>query len=109
MLIENIKYFYANCDFDLLMNWLERADPVEVLLNPFVLGPLLIVIGLTAYSRTSELGQKLIIYIPTTGYLFVTFVILKNDNISSPGPFILAITSFFIIFGWLIWTRLLKS
>ncbi|VAX25977.1 hypothetical protein MNBD_NITROSPINAE02-1646 [hydrothermal vent metagenome] len=108
-MIKNIRYFIDNYTFDMLMKWAENADPIAVLLNPAILATIVIVFGLTAYQKTTYLGQQLILYLPAVGYLFVTIVIAKNDNISDAGPFFLAITSFFMVIGWLIWTRLLRN
>jgi len=105
---EDIKYFIDNGDFEMLMNWFNAADPVEVLTNPFVLIPLVAIIGMVIYPTTSAIGQKLLLYVPAAGFLFVTGVVLSNDVISNTGPFLMALVSFFMIVGWLIWTQLLS-
>ncbi len=106
-MIEQVKSFIDSYNFDMLMNWLNRADIGEVLLNPFVLVPIVLVIGLMSYSKTAYLGQQLLTYVPAILYLFVTFVILRNDSISNTGPFVMAMGAFFLIIGWFVWTRLL--
>jgi hypothetical protein len=93
----------------MLMNWLSNASIGETLLNPFVLVPLVALIGLMSYSKTAYLGQQLFLYVPAALYLFGTFVILRNDSISNAGPFILAMGAFFLIIGWFVWTRLLQD
>ena len=77
-MIYNVKYFIENCDFDMLWDWLENADPVTVLLNPYVLVTIIALVGLISYHRTSYLGQQLVLYVPAVGYLFVTVVILRD-------------------------------
>ncbi|VAX17105.1 hypothetical protein MNBD_NITROSPINAE03-2023 [hydrothermal vent metagenome] len=109
MLKENFKYFIDNYDFDMLFEWINNADWLVVLMNPYVLVPIIIVLGLMFYPKTSAFGQNALIIIPAIGYLFVTFVILKNDIISSIGPFIMAGVAFFGIVGTLIYTQLLKD
>ena len=109
MLIGNLKYFINNCDFEMLSEWLAIAKPAEVLLNPYVLIPIIVVLGLLISPKTTELGQKLIMYIPAVGYLFVTGVVLRNDVVSNTGPFIMGIIAFFIITGWLIYTNFIAS
>lgn len=106
-MIDQIKSFIDTFTFDMLMNWLTNASVGETLLNPFVLVPLVILIGLMSYSKTAYLGQQLLLYVPAALYLFVTFVILRNDSITNTGPFILSMGAFFLIIGWFIWTRLL--
>ncbi|VAX19678.1 hypothetical protein MNBD_NITROSPINAE01-1588 [hydrothermal vent metagenome] len=109
MLQENLKYFYDNYDFDMLEAWFSVADPVAIALNPFVFVPVIIVFAMFYSNKTIDLAQRLIVYVPALGYLFVTFVILKNDIISGTGPFIMSMIAFFMIVGWLLWTKLLKS
>lgn len=109
MLWSHIKYFMDNCDFDMLITWLTTVDPVTVILNPYVLIPIIVIVGLTFYPATSEFGQNLVIYSPIGIYLFVTAVILKNDVISSIGPFLMGMTAFFMIAGLIIWHQFLKS
>lgn len=106
-MIEQLKVFVNTFNFDMLMNWLNNASVAETLLNPFVLGPIVIIIGLMSYSKTAYLGQQLVVYLPAMIYLFLTFVILRNDVISNTGPFIMAMGAFFLIIGWFVWTRLL--
>lgn len=106
-MVEQIKDFIHTFTFDMLVNWLTHASVGETLLNPFVFGPVVVIIGLMSYSKTAYLGQQLLLYIPGILYLFVTFVILSNDVISNAGPFLMAMGAFFIIVGWFIWTRLL--
>lgn len=109
MLKENIEYFIANYDFEMLMDWFSNVDPVSVILNPYVLVPLIIIVGMVLHPKTSAIGQNLVFAIPAIGFLFVTFVILRNDVISSIGPFIMAGISFFGIIGFLVYTQLLKG
>lgn len=109
MLKENFKYFIDNYDFDMLYEWIANADWVVVFTNPYVLVPLLIVVGMMFYPKTSAFGQTLLIVIPCIGYLFVTFVVLKNDIISNIGPFVMAGFAFFGIVGTLLYTQLLKD
>lgn len=104
---EQLKTFVETFNFTMLMNWATNVSVGELLLNPFVLVPLVILIGLMNYPKTAYLGQQLLLYVPAAGYLFVTFVILRNDSITNTGPFILAMGAFFLIVGWFIWTRLL--
>jgi hypothetical protein len=106
-MVEQLKGFINTFTFDMLMNWFSNASLGETLLNPFVLGPIVIIIGLMSYSKTAYLGQQLVTYVPATLYLFVTFVILRNDVISNTGPFLMAMGAFFMIIGWFVWTRLL--
>ena len=108
-MIEQVKSFINTYNFDMLMNWLTRVDIGELLLNPFVLVPIVIVIGLMSYSKTTYLGQQLLTYVPAILYLFLTFVILRNDSISNTGPFVMAMGAFFLIIGWFVWTRLLQD
>ena len=109
MLAEKFKHFINTYDFDTFFNWLTNVDPVALLMNPYVFVPILIILALIAHPKTSYLGQKLVIYVPVSIYLFVTFVILRNDSISNTGPFIMAMAAFFMIVGWLIWTKLLND
>jgi len=109
MLKENFKYFIDNYDFDMLFEWINNADWLVVLMNPYVLVPLVIVIAMMMHPKTTNMGQSALIIIPAIGYLFVTFVILKNDIISNIGPFIMAGVAFFGIVGTLVYTQLLKD
>ncbi|HEB71183.1 MAG TPA: hypothetical protein ENI77_01000 [Nitrospirae bacterium] len=109
MLKENFKYFIDNYDFDMLFEWVNNADWLVVLMNPYVLAPLVLIIAMMMHPKTTAIGQNALIIIPAVGYLFVTFVILKNDIISSIGPFIMAGIAFFGIVGTLIYTQLLKD
>jgi len=108
MLVENIKQFINTADFDTVFYWISNAD-LYTLLNPYILIPIFIIFALIAYPKTSHLGQQLILYVPAGVYLFVTVIVLKNDSISEIGPFIMAMILFFMIIGWLIWTRLLND
>ncbi len=109
MLIEKLKYFINNYDFEMLMEWLSAANPVDVLMSPYVFIPIIILLALLISPKTTEVGQKLVMYLPAVGYLFVTGVVLKNDVISNTGPFLMGIVAFFIICGWLIYTNFLSS
>ncbi len=110
-MVENIKYFINNYDFDMLMAWISKAseDPLGVMLNPWILIPVVIVVGMMAHPKTTELAQWLVSYVPAVGYLFVTGVVLSNDVISNIGPFVMAMAAFFMIIGWLIYTQLLNN
>lgn len=108
-MIEQVKSFIDTFTFDMLMNWISHASVGETLLNPFVLVPIVVVIGLMSYSKTAYLGQQLLTYVPAILYLCVTFVILRNDSISNTGPFVMAMGAFFLIIGWFVWTRLLQD
>jgi len=109
MIVSNLKYFIDNCDFEMFSTWLANVDPLALLLNPFVLVPLIIIFGLIAYPKTTYIGQKLVLYVPGVTYLFVTGVILKNDAINNTGPFVMAMIAFFGVAGWLIWTQFLEN
>ncbi len=111
MLVGNLKYFFNNGDFDMVMRWVNHAvsDPVSAVMNPFILVPLLISVGLMFSPKTTGMAQQMILYIPTLVFLGTTFVVLRNDSISDTGPFSMALVSFFIIIGWLIWTQLLSD
>lgn len=104
-----LRYFVDNLDFDMLMTQITSASWIDILLNPLVLVFLVVTFALMSRNKTVYLGQQVVMYVPSVGFLLVTFVILKNDSITNTGPFIMAMTSFFIIIGWLIWTRLIKS
>ena len=108
-MVEQFKNFINTCNFDTLINWFNRASIADTLLNPFVLAPILLVIGLLSYHKTVYLGQQLLTYVPATLYLFLTFVVLRNDSISNIGPFIMGMGAFFLIIGWFVWTRLLSD
>jgi len=104
---DSFQLFLDTFTFDKLMMFLSNASIGDIALNPFVLIPLLIIIGLISYPKTTYIGQNLLMYIPAIGFLFITGVILKNDSITNTGPFIMAMVSFFMIIGWFIWTKLL--
>ncbi|MBF0293394.1 MAG: hypothetical protein HQK86_14690 [Nitrospinae bacterium] len=106
-MVEQLKGFVNTFNFDMLMNWLNHVSVAELLLNPFVLGPIVVIIGLMSYSKTAYLGQQIVVYLPAILYLSLTMVILRNDVISNTGPFIMAMGAFFLIIGWFVWTRLL--
>lgn len=106
-MVEQLKAFIDTYTFDMLMKWLMTVNIAELLLNPFVLVPIVVLIGMMSYSKTAYMGQQLVVYVPALLYLFVTFVILRNDSISNTGPFVMAMGAFFLIIGWFIWTRLL--
>ncbi|MGK7346749.1 MAG: hypothetical protein ACNS63_13165 [Candidatus Nitrospinota bacterium M3_3B_026] len=109
MLVAKLKSFINTFTFEDLMYWIENVSPLDLLTSPWVIVPVVLIIGLIAYPHTSYFGQQLVLYLPAAIYLFITFVILKNGSISDLGPFIMAMIAFFIIVGWLIWTRLLKD
>lgn len=108
-MVEKIKHFINTYDFDMLFNWLNTLDPITLLFNPYFIVPVVIILALVAYPKTSYLGQQLVLYVPAGLYIFVTVVILRNDSITEIGPFIMAMAAFFMIVGWLIWTKLLKD
>ena len=109
MLKENFTYFIDNYDFDMLVEWISNADWGVVLMNPYVLVPIVIIVGMMLHPKTTAIGQGALIVIPAIGFLFVTFVILRNDIISNIGPFLMAGVCFFGIVGTLIYTQLLKN
>ncbi len=108
-MIENVKYFWNNYDFDMLVHWLTNVDPVALLLNPVVFIPLVIIFGLMANQKTAYIGQMLVTYGPSIGFLFVTATVVRNGAITESGPFAMAMTSFFMVVIWFIWTKLLQS
>lgn len=109
MLVENVKYFMANYDFDMVYEWISNADWMVVLMNPYILVPVIILVGMLMHPKTTGIAQMAVMVIPAVGFLFVTFVILSNDSISNFGPFIMAGISFFGIVGYLIWSQLLNN
>ncbi|MBF0169468.1 MAG: hypothetical protein HQK87_00020 [Nitrospinae bacterium] len=109
--MDQLKYFWNTYDFDRVMSWIGTAlrDPLGTLMNPWILAPIVIIIGLFVNQKTAGLGQKLIIGVPAIGYLFITLTVLHNDSISQPGPFMMGLGAMLIIVGWFIWDRLMKG
>ncbi len=106
---ERLTWFWENADFDTVFNYVSYLDPVEIFFNPNIIVPVLVVLSLMMYQKTTDLGQKLFMYIPTLVYFFVTATVLKNDSISSPGPFAMAFVGFLIVMIWFIWTKMLRD
>jgi len=109
MFIENIKQFIATGDFDTVMEFLRTADPAEVIMMPPVLIPLVLTIGMMFHPKTVYFGQKIMMWFPALLWLSVSAVVLKNDDISNTGPFLLGLVSFFIVVGYLIYSQLMAS
>jgi hypothetical protein len=109
MFIENLKQFIERTDFDVLWAWLQNFNPAEVITMPAVFIPLAILIGILAHPQTSYLGTRVLLWVPPLVWIFVTVVVLKNDLISNVGPFILALVSFFIIIGYIVYSQLLAN
>ncbi|MBI5814823.1 MAG: hypothetical protein HZB29_04350 [Nitrospinae bacterium] len=104
---EDIQYFIDHVTFDRLMTWITTMSIGDLILNPFVLVPVLVIVGLISYPKTTGLGQMLMMYVPAILYLGLTAAVLRNDSITNTGPFIMAILAFFMIVGWFVWTKLL--
>ncbi|MDH5638642.1 MAG: hypothetical protein OEZ04_09130 [Nitrospinota bacterium] len=109
MYTENIKQFIETGNFSTVREFLNTADPVEVLMMPPVFLVIVITIGLMFHPKTTHMGQKLLVWIPALLWLGVTGVVLKNDSISNIGPFILGIVSFFIVIGYMVYSQLMAS
>lgn len=109
--MDSLIKFWNYYNFDMVMSWVGGAmrDPVGTLMNPWISGPIIVMLGLLANKRTAGLGQKLVLGVPAMVYLFTTLTVLKNDSISNAGPFMMALGAMFIIVGWLLYSRLLKS
>jgi hypothetical protein len=109
--MDALKSFWNTTDFNAVMKWIGHAsrDPAGTFMNPLVFGPIVLIFALLAYPKTSGLGQKLVVGVPMVGFIVLTVAVLRNDSISHPGPFMMALLSTFMIVGWYIYTKLLRS
>ncbi|MBI4664879.1 MAG: hypothetical protein HY751_00570 [Nitrospinae bacterium] len=104
---DQLRSFVDSFDFEALMVFFTTITVNDLIVNPYVLVPVIIIIGLISYNKTAYIGQQLLLYVPAVAYLFITVIILKNDNITATGPFLMAMVAFFLVAGWFIWTKLL--
>ena len=108
-MLEDVMAFYENYDFDMVLDWLMNTDLVPVVSQPVIAGPLVLVVVMLLIPKTSAIAQGIIVYVPVAGFFFVSATVLHNDEITNVGPFILALSCFFIVVGWFIYTKMLKS
>ena len=108
-MIESLKKFWEKGDFDYLMGALGSIDPFVLITNPIVIGIIVILVAMTLVQATSGLAKMIIFYAGPVAYLLATIVVLKNDNISDIGPFIMGLGAVFFSVGWFIWVKMLRD
>ena len=106
---ERLKQFWEKGDFDYLIDVLGSIDPSELITSPIVIGIIVILVAMTLVKATSGLAKMIIFYAGPVAFLLATIVVLKNDNISDIGPFIMGLCAVFFLVGWFIWVKMLRD
>jgi len=99
-----ISNFINTFDFDELIEIISGIDPV----NPRFIVPAIILIGLMCHPKTFNVTLVVLQYVLTLVYLVIALVVLKNSDLSEPGPFLIFCGVFLIGIGIFIKNYLLK-
>ena len=105
---DKIVEFYNNFNIDDLQNFLQDMDLLQLLSHPAVVSICIVLGFLSIYSHWRLIIITVLSYTFLYGYLFITFVIIKNSEISSVPTFLLFLSAVFLITGLSIYKRLIQ-
>lgn len=106
---ESLRDFFDNFSFDSLIEFLSNAGPDTILESNVVMGIGIVLLGLMAYPKTRNLGSWIAVRGGIAFLYTVGGIVLKNSDISTPGPFIIAMTMGSGIVGYVIWTKMIMT
>lgn len=108
-MLEQLQKFWRDGDFATLTEWISKVDPIELITDPVIAGYIVLIIVMNFIDYTKGMSQILAYYTIPVLFIFATVVILKNDQITSAGPFSMAIASLFMVVGWFVWAKMLRD
>ena len=96
---DKITEFYDNFNIDVFQNFLQDMDLLSLLSHPAVVSVCIVLGLLSIYRQWRLIIITFLSYTFLYGYLFVTFVIVKNSELSSLATFSLFFFTIFLLAG----------
>ena len=107
---EKFMNFYSTFNMDDLIDYVLGLDFIEILTNPIVVAPIIVLIGLSIYRRNWGFTiKKTLTYTFFFGYIFLCVVVVKNSDISEASTFLLFLSVFFLVVGTWVYKYLILS
>ncbi len=100
-----ITEFYNNFNIDDLQNFLQDMDLLALLSHPAVVSVCIALGLLSIYRKWRLIIITVLSYAFLYGYLFVTFVVVKNSELSSIPTFFMFLSAIFLLAGLGIYKR----
>lgn len=96
---DKILEFFNTFNMDDFTSFFLTLDVLAMLSRPIVV-VIFVALGLIAvYQKWRLILITILSYSALYGYLFITFVVVKNSDLSSIPTFLLFLSSFFLITG----------
>lgn len=105
---DEIMEFYNNFNTDDMKDFLWNMDLLALLSHPAVVTASIALGLLSIYAKWRLIIITFLSYVFLYGYLFITFVVIKNSEISSGSTFVLLLSAVFLIAGLTMYKRLTK-
>ncbi len=100
--------FFNNFNMDDLLTLLQNMDLLSLLSHPAVVSFCIALVLLYFFEKWRPIIIKVLSYSLLYGYLFVTFVIVKNSELSYLPTFLMFLSAIFILAGLGIFKGLMK-
>ena len=95
----NIAGFYNNFNIDDVQNFLQDIDLLALLSHPVVVYVCIALGLLSIYRKWRIIIITILSYTFLYGFLFVTFVVVKNSELSSIPAFLMFLSSVVLLTG----------
>ncbi len=105
---DRIIEFYNNFNMDDIQSFLQDMDLLSLLSHPVVVSVCIALGLLSIYRKWRLIIIAVLSYTFLYGYLFITFVVIKNSEISSIPTFLMLLSAVFLIAGLGIYKRLIQ-
>lgn len=96
---DKIIDFFNTFNMDDFTNFFLNLDLLDILSRPIVVVIFVALGVLAVYQKWRLVIITILSYSLLYGYLFITFVVVKNSDLSSIPTFLLFLSSFFLITG----------
>ncbi len=108
-MLDNILDFIKNFNMDDLIQFVLNLDLLGILSQPLVVAGFVGLGLLAIYQKWRFMIVTALSYAFLYGYLFITFVVIKNSDISSLPTFLLFLSGFFLIASLVVYKYFIRS
>lgn len=105
---DKIIEFNNNFNMDDIQSFLQDMDLLSLLSHPVVVVASIVLGLLSIYRKWRLIIITVLSYAFLYGYLFITFVVIKNSELSSVPTFFMFLSAIFLLAGLGIYKRLMK-
>lgn len=101
--------FYNNFNIDDIQSFISELDLLTLLSHPAVVSTCILLGLLSIYKKWRLIIVSVLAYSFLYGYLFVTFVVIKNSELSSVPTFIMFLGAILLISGLGIYKKFIRG